>query len=73
MLELWVVEGTVVMGGTFQATASFQDSDFIQKAIKNGVGMHFECHVSPFRIQTLTQSHPYVVLVDNEMLMHFRK
>ena len=46
------------MGGTFEATVGFQDSDFFSESNKNGVEMHFECDFSLFRIQTLTQSHP---------------
>ena len=30
-----------------------------QKATKNGFEMHFECDLSPFRIQTLNWSHPW--------------
>ena len=45
------------MGGTFQAIARFQDSD-LSDSNKNDVEMHFECDISLFRIQTLTQSHP---------------
>ena len=43
------------MGGTFPATARFQDSDL--EGTKDGVQMHFGCDFSPFRIQTLTSSH----------------
>ena len=53
-----------IMDETFQETAGFQDSHFFQKAIEineskhkktvNVVEMHFECDISPFRIQTLT-------------------
>ena len=31
---------------------------------KNGVEMHFECDFAPFRIQTLTQSHPRQCNID---------
>ena len=40
------------MVGTFQATATFQDSDIFQKAMKMGAEIHFECEFSLFRIQT---------------------
>ena len=45
-------DGHTRMGGTFRATAGFQDLDSFQKAIKNGFDMHFECYFSPFRIET---------------------
>ena len=51
------------MNGTFQATAGFQDLDIFQKAVKKGFEMHFECEFSPFRIQTLTRSHPRICVV----------
>ena len=41
------------MGGTFQASAGFQDSDISQKAIKMA---YSECEFATFRIQTLTWS-----------------
>ena len=41
------------MGGTFEATAGFQDSDF-SRSSKNS----FELEFSPSGIQTLTWSHP---------------
>ena len=34
-----------------RVTAGFQDSDIFQRAIKNGVEMHFECDFTPFRIK----------------------
>ena len=42
-----------LMGGTFEATARFLDSDLFQKEKKKSVEMHFEC-----RIQALNQPHP---------------
>ena len=48
------------MGGTFQATAGFQDSDVFSESNKNGVEMHFEFDCSHFRIQTLAQSHSWI-------------
>ena len=32
---------------------------FLSEGNQNGVEMHLECDVSPFRIQSLTQSHPW--------------
>ena len=52
----------MIIGGTFQATTAFQESDFSQKA-KAGVEiLQVEYDFSPFRIQTLTCSHPCLVL-----------
>ena len=56
------------MGGTFQATAGFQDSDFFQKTVKNSFEMDFECEFSPFRIQTLTWSNPCTLNTTNIFL-----
>ena len=39
------VDECFCMGGTFQVTARFQDSDFFNK---NGFEMHFECDFSSF-------------------------
>ena len=36
------------MGGTFLATARFQDSEFFSESYENGVGMHFECDLFTF-------------------------
>ena len=48
-------------GGTFQATASFQDSDISgskkKKKNSNGFEMQFEWDFSPLRIQTLAWSY----------------
>ena len=47
------------MGGTFQAPAGFQDSDFFQKKKEeNVVEMHFEYDFSPFMIQALNPVPP---------------
>ena len=31
---------------------------YLSESNKNGFEMHFECELSPYRIQTLTWSHP---------------
>ena len=49
----------ISMGGTFQVTARFQDSG-LSESNKNGFEMRFKCEFSPFRIQTLTWSHPCI-------------
>ena len=40
------------MGGTFPYIAGFQDSDFFQKAIKNGVDVDFDVilYLSGFKL-----------------------
>ena len=38
-----VLNDNNIMHVTFQATARFQGLEFFQKAIKNGVQVHFEC------------------------------
>ena len=61
----WWVRHLIFVGGTFQATARFQDSDLFQKAItwcQNTLWVWFftfECDFSPFRIQTLTLPRPW--------------
>ena len=47
---------SIVMGGTFQVTAWFQDSDIFQKAMKMALRCIWSMNFTSFRIQTLTRS-----------------
>ena len=46
--------------GFFQATAGFQELNFFQKVIKMVLRCTLSVIFSPFRIQTVTQSHPCI-------------
>ena len=46
------------MSGTFSRYSRTLGFRCLSESITNVVEMHFECGISPFRIQTLTQSHP---------------
>ena len=44
--------------GLFRLQPDFRIQISFRKQNTDAVEMHFECDISPFRIQTLTQSHP---------------
>ena len=56
VMKITVAESNSI-GGTFQASARLQDSDFFQKAIIKKKKLRFILRMHPFRIQNLTQSH----------------
>ena len=53
LLCMFLFPSAPSVGRTFQATARFQDSDVFQKT-NNGLEMHADLDLSPFRIQALT-------------------
>ena len=53
-----VIDHAPYSRGTFSGYGRISGFRYFTESGKNGFETHFECELSPFRIQTLTWSHP---------------